>query len=98
MSEPFVETGSASFPDLIAFEQRVSHLQTQLADLKELARLEQLPPAQWVEAEQELSALEARMQRYLGELNSPPMAFWQVVRFGGLGFLLGILVKSWLGN
>ncbi len=87
---------SSAQAELAAYEERLAQLQTRLADLKELAAAEQLAPDQWAEMQEQLVALEARMQEYLGDLVNRPMIFWQAVRFGGLGFLIGILLQRWL--
>ncbi len=92
------ESSSTPEQELQDFEQRLQLLQTQLSDLKELLRLEQLPPESWQEFQEQLQDLEERMKGYLGDLNPMPMLFWQVVRLGGLGFLLGILVQRWLSQ
>ncbi len=86
---------------LQAFEQQLQQLQARAADLKTWTDLEQIPPTQWAEMQTQLQELEDRMQGYLlavvEEINQPPAAFWQAVRFGGLGILLGILLQKWLG-
>jgi hypothetical protein len=103
MPDPLPPEASTDSPttaeeELQDFERRLQLLQTQLNDLKELLRLEQLPPERWQEFQDQLQALEEQMKSYLGDLNPMPMLFWQVVRLGGLGFLLGILVQRWLGE
>jgi hypothetical protein len=86
---------------LQAFEQQLQHLQARATDLKTWTDLEQIPPTQWAEMQTQLQELEDRMQGYLlavvEEINQPPAAFWQAVRFGGMGILLGILLQRWLG-
>ncbi len=84
--------------DLDAFAQRLQVLHHQVADLKELAALDQIPPAQWQELQEQITALETRMQTYLQDLHVPPTGFWQALRFGGLGLLLGVLLQRWLGD
>lgn len=83
--------------DLEALEQKLIQAQAQVRDLKELAQLEQLPPQQWAELQEQVMALEARMQEYLDDLNPWPALFWQVVRFGGLGLVLGYALGKGLG-
>ncbi len=86
---------------LQAFEQQLQQLQARATDLKTWTDLEQIPPSQWAEMQTQLQELEDRMQGYLlavvEEINQPPAAFWQAVRFGGMGILLGILLQRWLG-
>ncbi len=94
---------------LDVWEQQLSSLQTQIADFRELARLETLSTEQLAEISDQVAALEERLKGYLDALLddlkqeygadtfvSKPMLLWQVVRFGGLGFLLGVLLQWWL--
>ncbi|MDX2270902.1 MAG: hypothetical protein NW237_02995 [Cyanobacteriota bacterium] len=80
------------------FAQRLERLQGQWKDLQELAQLEKLPPERWAEAQQQLADLETRMQEYLGSFNPYPSLFWQVVRFVGLGLVIGVALGRWLGS
>lgn len=79
------------------FEQKLFSLQQKVRDLKEVLKLEAAPPSEWADLQAQMNELETRMHDYLSELNQPPMAFWQVVRFGGIGILLGIALEKWLG-
>ncbi|MEN9202494.1 MAG: hypothetical protein Q6K92_05690 [Thermostichus sp. DG_1_5_bins_95] len=82
---------------LTQLENQLSTLQARLADLKEMERIAQLPPDQWAQIQAEVSQLEQRLQAYLLEVFNPiPATFWQVVRFGGLGVLLGVALQRWL--
>ncbi|MCJ2542712.1 hypothetical protein [Thermostichus vulcanus] len=85
-------------PDpLTQLEHQLSTLQARLADLREMERITQLPPDQWAEIQAEAGQLEQRLQAYLLEVFNPiPATFWQVVRFGGLGLLLGVALQRWL--
>lgn len=87
---------------LKTFEQHLHKLQAQAQDLKQWVELEGIPPDQWAEMQEQLQGLEERMQGYLEgvveELNQPPAAFWQAVRFGGLGILLGMALQRFLGS
>lgn len=78
-------------------QEKLHTLQNRLADLRELERIAQLPSEQWAEIQAEASQLEQRIQAYLLEVFNPlPATFWQVVRFGGLGLLLGIALQRWV--
>ncbi|NJL97760.1 MAG: hypothetical protein HC818_02155 [Synechococcaceae cyanobacterium RM1_1_27] len=86
--------------ELEAFEQRVQLLQQQVTDLKSWSELEQVSPSQWADMQSQIQALEERMNGYLvaviEDINQPPAAFWQAVRFGGIGIVVGILLQRWL--
>ncbi|MGQ9838853.1 MAG: hypothetical protein ACUVRV_13045 [Cyanobacteriota bacterium] len=82
---------------LTQLEHQLSTLQARLADLREMERIAQLPPDRWAEIQAEANQLEQRIQAYLLEVFNPvPATFWQVVRFGGLGILLGVALERWL--
>ncbi len=91
-------TAPPDSPDsLEALQAKLAILQARLADLRELERLSQLSPEHWAEIQAEVSQLEHRLQAYLLEVFNPvPATFWQVVRFGGLGLLLGIALQRWV--
>ncbi|MFS8868364.1 hypothetical protein [Synechococcus sp. H65.1] len=91
-------TAPPASPDpLEDLQAKLQTLQARLADLRELERLSQLSPDQWAELQAEVSQLEQRLQAYLLEVFNPvPATFWQVVRFGGLGLLLGIALQRWV--
>ena len=86
--------------ELEVFEQQVQLLQQQVTDLKSWSDLEQVPPSQWADMQGHIQALEERMNGYLvaviEDINQPPAAFWQAVRFGGIGIVVGILLQRWL--
>jgi hypothetical protein len=88
--------------ELEAFEQQVQRLQQQVMDLKSWTDLEQVPPSQWADMQIQIQALEERMNGYLvaviEDINQPPAAFWQAVRFGGIGIVVGILLQRWLAQ
>ncbi|MFS8859578.1 hypothetical protein [Synechococcus sp. B60.1] len=91
-------TAPPDSPDLLeALQAKLESLQARLADLRELERLSQLSPEHWAEIQAEVSQLEQRLQAYLLEVFNPvPTTFWQVLRFGGLGLLLGIALQRWV--
>jgi hypothetical protein len=83
--------------NLEIFEQKLVSLQHKVRDLKQVLNLDTASPSEWADLQAQMTDLENRMHDYLSELNQPPMAFWQVVRFGGIGILLGIALEKWLG-
>jgi len=93
--------GGAAVPDpdpqslLAEVEARLHQVQQQLHDLKTLAHLDSTPLGQLRALDQDLDALEARLHQYLVK-RSQPSLFWQVVRFVGLGIVLGMAAQSWL--
>ncbi|MEO0801292.1 MAG: hypothetical protein AAFY57_03310 [Cyanobacteria bacterium J06642_2] len=84
--------------DFKDFKQRLDLLQSKYNDLHEFSRLESLPPEQLTDMQEQLMTLETRMNTYLSEFVSLPAIFWQAVRWGGLGLLLGIALQRWLGS
>ncbi|GAB4215606.1 MAG: hypothetical protein OHK0012_16150 [Synechococcales cyanobacterium] len=76
-------------------EERLAELQQELADLKTLTTWEQLPIAQLNAFADELEALERRLHGYLVKYGQPSL-FWQVVRFVGLGIVLGMAAHAWI--
>lgn len=80
---------------LQAVEQRLATIQQELADLKTLTAWEQLPLAQLHAMDDELEALERRLHGYLVKYGQPSL-FWQVVRFVGLGIVLGMAAQAWI--
>ena len=83
-------------------ERQIQHLQQQVTDLKAWVDLEQVPPSQWADMQSQIQSLEERMNGYLlaviEDINQPPAAFWQAVRFGGIGIVVGILLQRWLAE
>ncbi len=93
-----LQSSSPLLTELEELEQQLIQAQAKLQDLKELAKLEQLPPEQWTELQDQITALEERLQTYLVDLNPLPTLFWQVVRLGGLGLVLGFALGQWFGE
>ncbi|MBD2138432.1 hypothetical protein H6F32_12725 [Anabaena sp. FACHB-1237] len=46
---------------------------------------------------EQLEAIEINLESQLISWNSIKKPFWQAVRFGGLGVIMGWLLKSWVG-
>ncbi|MBK1987941.1 hypothetical protein A0J48_010380 [Sphaerospermopsis aphanizomenoides BCCUSP55] len=47
--------------------------------------------------QKQLELLELNLESQLFSWNSLKRPFWQVVRFGGLGVIIGWLLRSWVG-
>ncbi|MEO0852025.1 MAG: hypothetical protein AAFY15_00785 [Cyanobacteria bacterium J06648_11] len=92
------DTPSAAINELNDFKQRLEILQAKYRALDEFARLESVPPEDLSAMQEQLMDLETRMNEYLLEFVSVPAIFWQAVRWGGLGLLLGILIGRWLAS
>lgn len=92
------DTSSAIENELKDFKQRLELLQSKYDDLHEFSQLESASPEQLTEMQEQLMALETRMNEYLSEFVSVPAIFWQAVRWGGLGLLLGVALQRWLAG
>ena len=73
--------------------ERLAHLQQKVADLKELERIEKLPPEEAAAQLEDIMELETRLQTYVEGLVSLPAIFWQAVRWGGLGVIVGVILQ-----
>ncbi|MEN9250891.1 MAG: hypothetical protein Q6K99_09075 [Thermostichales cyanobacterium BF4_bins_65] len=80
---------------LSAVEKRLQALQQQVQDLRTLEQLESMPLVQLQALNHDLDALEARLHQYLVRRTQPSL-FWQVVRFVGLGIVIGMAAQAWL--
>lgn len=90
------------------FEQALAEVERSLAELKEryaYARVQQ-QSAEDVSASlageleplrEKLSELKLYLKFMLFNWSEAKEPFWQAVRFGGLGAVIGWLLKSWLG-
>jgi len=93
--------GGAVVPDpdpqalLAEVETRLQQVHQQLTDIKTLHHLESIPLVQLRALDQDLDTLEARLHSYLVK-RSQPSLFWQVIRFVGLGIVLGMAAQGWL--
>ncbi len=76
---------------------RVTKIKQQVDDLQSLYDWQNYTPEQQVALQTELMAVEERLLQYWAELKPNPAPFWQAVRFGGLGLLLGALIQRLWG-
>jgi hypothetical protein len=105
----FVQALETVERSLVAVKERYTQIQVdrqrqaELGNLREDVRksVRQNPTAQLKqelrEIEQELEAIELNLESSLFSWASIKQPFWQAVRFGGLGILLGWILKSYAG-
>jgi hypothetical protein len=79
--------------------QRQAELGNLREDVRKSVRQNPLPQLKQElrEIEQELAAIELNLESSLFSWGSIKQPFWQAVRFGGLGILLGWILKSYAG-
>jgi len=105
----FVQSLETVERSLVAVKERYTQIQVdrqrqaELGNLREDVRksVRQNPTAQLKQElrqiEQELEAIELNLESSLFSWGSIKQPFWQAVRFGGLGILLGWVLKSYAG-
>lgn len=71
-------------------QQHQQHLETQNLDLAEIQ-------AELLHLQQQIDTLELNLESRLFRWRSFQQPFWQAVRFGGLGIVIGWLLKSYSG-
>lgn len=78
---------------------RQAELGNRREDVRESVRQNPLPQLkkELREIEQELETIELNLESSLFSWGSIKQPFWQAVRFGGLGILLGWILKSYVG-
>jgi hypothetical protein len=79
--------------------QRQTELRHRREDVRHSGRQNPLPQLKQElrEIEQELETIELNLESSLFSWGSIKQPFWQAVRFGGLGILLGWILKSYAG-
>ena len=79
--------------------QRQAELGNLREDVRKSVRQNPLPQLKQElrQIEQELEAIELNLESSLFSWGSIKQPFWQAVRFGGLGILLGWVLKSYAG-
>ncbi|MFB8795960.1 MAG: DUF2203 domain-containing protein [Microcoleus sp.] len=79
--------------------QRQAELGNLREDVRKSVRQNPLPQLKQElrQIEQELAAIELNLESSLFSWGSIKQPFWQAVRFGGLGILLGWILKSYAG-
>ena len=82
--------------DIAQFKQRLQALSAKVEALEQLEAAEQLPPEEAAQMLEQLVEMEAIIREGLDGIFSPSV-FWQAVRWGGLGVVLGALLQRWAG-
>ncbi|MEG4804416.1 DUF2203 domain-containing protein [Microcoleus sp. ARI1-B5] len=79
--------------------QRQAELGHRREDVRQSLRQNPLPQLkkELREIEQELETIELNLESSLFSWGSIKQPFWQAVRFGGLGILIGWMLKSYAG-
>lgn len=79
--------------------QRQAELRHRREDVRASVRQNPLPQLkkELREIEQELETIELNLESSLFSWGSMKQPFWQAVRFGGLGILIGWILKSYVG-
>ncbi|NEO27367.1 MAG: hypothetical protein F6K03_10845 [Kamptonema sp. SIO4C4] len=82
-------------------QQQLQHLQHRQKEIKRGRR--QLPASHPLQEElnrieAEIDVLQLNLESHLFDWKSLQEPFWQIVRFTGLGIILGWLLKTWAGN
>lgn len=79
--------------------QRQAELQQRLKQVKKELRNNHLPQlkVELRQIKEQLEALEINLESQLFSWGSLQEPFWQAVRFGGLGFVVGWILKSCAG-
>ena len=82
--------------DIAQFKQRLQALSAKVEAIEQLESAEQLPPEEAAQMLEQLVEMEAIIREGLDGIFSPSV-FWQAVRWGGLGVVLGALLQRWAG-
>ena len=78
--------------DIAEFKQRLQALQTKVEAIETLETAEKLPPDEAAQMLEKLVEMEGIIREGLEGIFSPSV-FWQAVRWGGLGIVLGALLQ-----
>ena len=82
--------------DIAEFKRRLQTLNAKVEAIEHLEAAEQLPPEEAAQMLEKLVEMEAVIREGLEGIFSPSV-FWQAVRWGGLGIVLGALLQRWIG-
>jgi DNA repair exonuclease SbcCD ATPase subunit len=78
-------------------QQQKAQWQQELKSLKQNRKQTPEMKAELTRLQQQLEAIEIGLESQLFSWTSLKRPFWQAVRFGGLGVIIGWLLKSWVG-
>ena len=74
--------------------ERVRELQTQQAQVQEQLKVSGLSPEDLSQLQERLQDLELQLESQLFDWRSLREPFWQAVRFGGIGIILGWILHA----
>lgn len=79
--------------------QRQAELSYRREEIRQQVRRNPLPELkeELQQIQQELETIELNLESSLFTWGSLKEPFWQAIRFGGLGILIGWILKSWVG-
>jgi DNA repair exonuclease SbcCD ATPase subunit len=78
-------------------QQQKAQWQQELKNLKQNRKQTPEIKAELTRLQQQLEAIEIGLESQLFSWVTLKRPFWQAVRFGGLGVIIGWLLKSWVG-
>ena len=78
-------------------QQQKAQWQQELQNLKQNSKQTPEIKAELTRIQKQLETLEINLESQLFSWTSLKRPFWQAVRFGGLGVIIGWLLKSWVG-
>jgi uncharacterized protein involved in exopolysaccharide biosynthesis len=78
-------------------EQQKAQWQQELKNLKQNRKQTPEIKDELNRLQKQLETLEINLESHLFSWTSLKRPFWQAVRFGGLGVIIGWLLKSWVG-
>ena len=78
-------------------QQQKAQWQQELQNLKQNSKQTPEIKAELTRIQKQLETLEINLESPLFSWTSLKRPFWQAVRFGGLGVIIGWLLKSWVG-
>jgi hypothetical protein len=78
-------------------QQQKAQWQQELKNLKQNRKQTPEMKAELTRLQQQLEAIEIGLESQLFSWVTLKRPFWQAVRFGGLGVIIGWLLKSWVG-
>jgi formylmethanofuran dehydrogenase subunit E len=78
-------------------QQQKAQWQQESKNLKQNRQQTPEMKAELTRLQKQLEAIEINLESQLFSWTSLKRPFWQAVRFGGLGVIIGWLLKSWVG-
>ena len=78
-------------------ELQKAQWQQELQNLKQNRKQTPEIKAELTRLQKQLETLEINLESHLFSWSTLKRPFWQAIRFGGLGVIIGWLLKSWVG-